>query len=260
MTCDDLALLLHASLDGELDAASAAHLERHLAGCPSCAAEARRLQALRHAIRDHATRHRLPDRDRDAIRRQLGHASSVRPSRARGILVSRRAVSGMAASLLVGLGIGGWLGPRITGPGEAEPALGQAIIDAHLRALRPGHAIDVTSSDRHTVKPWFDGRVDFSPPVKDLGEAGFALIGGRLDYVGRRQVAVIVYRRRQHQIDLFAWPVAAGTRPSGADSIEGYHVRAWTEAGFQLVAVSNLAEDELDLFVEAWREAGRPRT
>ena len=255
MSCEELTPLLHARLDGELDAASAAQVERHLATCPVCATETRRLRALRVAIRDRATYHRLPEHDRSALRRRLRQgASAPRPSRARGP-IGRRAAVGMAASLLVGLAIGGWLRPEVVGDRDQEPPLGDAVVDAHLRALRPDHAIDVVSSDRHTVKPWFDGRVDFSPPVKDIGEAGFALLGGRLDYVDQRRVAVIVYRRRQHQIDLFAWPAAPGAVTASTQSIDGYHLRAWTEGGFQMVAVSNLAEDELDLFVQAWRGA-----
>ncbi|MBX6320313.1 MAG: anti-sigma factor [Rhodospirillaceae bacterium] len=128
------------------------------------------------------------------------------------------------------------------------------ILAAHIRALQPAHAIDVVSADGHTVKPWFDGKVDFSPPVKDLGEQGFALTGGRLDQVGGRPVAVVVYRRRQHLIDLFIWPEAGpGRGPAAAFSRDGYNMRAWHQDGFSLWAASDLNASELDEFVRRWR-------
>ena len=257
MACEDMAPLLHASLDNELDAEHATRVERHLAGCPACAAELRRLRALQAAIREHATYHRLPAAHRGAVLARLRAAAGVDPTAWRGSLarpvMPRRVVGGMAASLLIGITLGSWLGPRVLGSG-GEPGLSDVLVAAHVRALQPGHAIDVVSSDQHTVKPWFDGRADFSPPVKDLGEQGFALIGGRLDYADHRTVAVVVYRRRQHQIDLFAWPLtlAAEQRPP-AGAVDGYHLRRWTQDGFQLVAVSNLNESELDEFVQRWR-------
>ena len=257
MACEDMTSLLHASLDDELDAEHATRVERHLAGCPACAAELRRLRALQAAIRGRATYHRLPAAHRDAVLARLRAAAGARPTARRGGLaphgMPRRAIGGMAASLLIGITLGSWLGPRVLGSG-GESDLSDTLVAAHVRALQPGHAIDVVSSDQHTVKPWFDGRVEFSPPVKDLGEQGFALIGGRLDYADHRTVAVVVYRRRQHQIDLFAWPLtpAAEQRPP-AGTVDGYHLRSWTQDGFRLVAVSNLNESELDEFVQRWR-------
>ena len=129
----------------------------------------------------------------------------------------------------------GFLAGRRSGGDAMESALA-----AHVRGLQPGHAIDVVSADGHTVKPWFDGKVDFSPPVKDLGDAGFALIGGRLDYVDRHVAAVIVYRRRQHQIDLFVWPEASAGAATA--TVDGYHARSWPQDGFSFWAVSDLNE------------------
>jgi anti-sigma factor RsiW len=257
MACEDMTSLLHASLDDELDAVHATRVERHLADCPACAAELRRLRVLKAAIRDHATYHHLPAAHRGAVLAHLRAAAGARPTTWRGSVarhvMPRRAIGGMAASLLIGVALGGWLGPRFLGSG-GEPNPSDALVAAHVRALQPGHAIDVVSSDQHTVKPWFDGRADFSPPVKDLGEQGFALIGGRLDYADHRTVAVIVYRRRQHQIDLFAWPlVPAADQRSPVGTVDGYHLRSWTQDGFRLVAVSDLNESELDEFVQRWR-------
>jgi anti-sigma factor RsiW len=257
MACEDMTSLLHASLDDELDAEHATRVERHLAGCPACSAELRRLRTLQTAIREHATYHRLPAAQRGVVLARLRAAAGARPTTWRGSVarhvMPRRAVGGMAASLLIGVILGGWLGPRVLGSG-GESDLSDTLVAAHVRALQPGHAIDVVSSDQHTVKPWFDGRADFSPPVKDLGEQGFALIGGRLDYADHRTVAVVVYRRRQHQIDLFAWPLAsAADQRSPAGTVDGYHLRSWAQDGFRLVAVSDLNESELDEFVRRWR-------
>jgi anti-sigma factor RsiW len=257
VACEDMTPLLHASLDDELDAEHATRIERHLGGCPACSAELRRLRTLQAAIREHATYHRLPAAYRGAVLARLRAIAGVHPTAWRSSLarhvMPRRVIGGMAASLLIGITLGSWLGPRVLGSG-GEPDLSDALVAAHVRALQPGHAIDVVSSDQHTVKPWFDGRADFSPPVKDLGERGFALIGGRLDYADHRTVAVIVYRRRQHQIDLFAWPLnPAVDQQSPAGTVDGYHLRSWTQDGFRLVAVSDLNGSELDEFVQRWR-------
>jgi anti-sigma factor RsiW len=258
MACEDMTALLHASLDDELDAEHARRVESHIRDCPSCSAELRRLRLLREAVRGHATYHRLTPARHDALRASLRRPSDPPPPRQRlgvagQVLRRRKMLGGMAASLLIGAALGGWLGQRVGGSGN-EAALTDELVGAHVRALQPGHAIDVASSDQHTVKPWFDGRADFSPPVKDLGEQGFALVGGRLDYVAHRTVAVMVYRRRQHQIDLFAWPLATTDGPDiPVSTVDGYHVRAWAQDGFRLVAVSNLNGDELDEFVQRWR-------
>ena len=207
MACDEVMDLLGPALDGELDAAHAAELERHLAGCTACAAERQRLEGLRAAVR-RASYHRLTPQGRGAIVAALRVEAGAR-KRAPAALPRRAA---MAAAVALGVGLSGSMGYWLGRSGR-EDALG-GVVGAHVRALQPGHAIDVVSADGHTVKPWFDGKVDFSPPVKDLGAEGFALIGGRLDYVQGRVAAVVVYRRRQHQIDLFVWPEAGGGAPS----------------------------------------------
>ena len=266
MACEEFGALLHASLDGELDVEHALRVERHLAECAACAAELDRLQALRAAIRRHASYHRLPAASREGLVANLRAAAAPQAPRGGGTpapprlgrrALGRRALGGMAATLLLGLVLGSWVGPSLLGPGgEEAQLLPDTLVAAHVRALQPGHGIDVVSTDQHTVKPWFNGRAEFSPPVKDLGEQGFALIGGRLDYADHRTVAVIVYRRRQHQIDLFAWPAESGAEPPPpAASVDGYHLRSWVQDGFRLVAVSDLNGSELDEFVQRWRNS-----
>lgn len=277
MRCEEIRDLIEAALDGELDAAHAAQLERHLAACPDCAAARRRLEALRAAVRNGASYHRLPpgaaDRLLAGLRAQAGAAApamaspavpspavplpvpprapALRPAAARLHPRRQALAAGIMLGLLAGGGLGFGLGQRLGGDREG---LERSVVAAHIRALQPGHAFDVASSDNHTVKPWFDGKIDFSPPVKDLGQQGFALVGGRLDYVDQKVAAVMVYRRRQHQIDLFAWPGNAAP-PVAAWSQDGYHVRAWNQDGFVLWAVSDLNESELDEFVRRWRAA-----
>lgn len=252
MPCEDMALLVQASFDGELDAAHAAEVEQHLAACPGCTSELARLQTLRTTLRDQATRHRLPDTARAAIRAQLPPAQSLSATQKPVRLVgTRRGVLGaIAAAIVAGVALDRAV-LHLLAPGDRSEL--DSLVGAHIRALQPGHSIDVVSADGHTVKPWFDGRIEYSPPVKDLGEQGFALLGGRLDYAAGRTVAVIVYRRRQHLIDLFAWPSSGDDRPQPTGAPDGYHLRQWTQDGFKLAAISDLNEAELDEFVRLWR-------
>jgi anti-sigma factor RsiW len=140
-------------------------------------------------------------------------------------------------------------------PTNNETSLVAAVVDDHVRALQPGHLEDVVSTDQHTVKPWFDGRLDFAPPVKDLKSQGFPLLGGRLDYLEGHAVAALAYGRDQHRINLFVWPA----RPGGAAPLDtsrnGYNVIHWDAGGMSLWAVSDLEASQLQTFVEDWRRA-----
>ncbi len=134
---------------------------------------------------------------------------------------------------------------------------GEQIVAGHIRALQPGHLEDVPSSDQHTVKPWFDGRIDFAPPVKDLAAQRFPLRGGRLDYAAGRPVAALVYQRDKHVIDLFVWPAAeSAARPAESTERQGYNVVHWAQDGMVLWAVSDLEASQLREFAEDWRKAG----
>jgi len=133
----------------------------------------------------------------------------------------------------------------------APPAGDDALIASHLRALQPGHLMDVASNDQHNVKPWFDGRLDYSPPVKDLSADGFVLDGGRLDYMDGRAVAALVYHRRLHVIDVYVWPQAQAPKAKEGE-YNGYNVLRWTQDGFVFWAVSDLNVDELDLLRKGW--------
>ena len=240
MSCPDKSVLLHGMLDGELDVVGALAFEAHLKECPACAAEYRRQQAIRMALR----RPELRDRAPEALRRKL-EAALQPPSVPwwRRFLGDWRwggagaAVLAMALMLLVVLPRGG-------------DDLARQLVDSHVRSLLAEHLVDVPSSDRHTVKPWFVGKIDFAPPVTDLSAEGFALAGGRLDYVAGRPAAALVYRRRLHTIDLFVWPDDGDTRAAAA-TVRGFHIRQWSRGGMSFRAVSDLGSEDLDVFVRA---------
>jgi anti-sigma factor RsiW len=141
----------------------------------------------------------------------------------------------------------------------AQPGLLDEIVASHVRALQPGHLEDVISTDQHTVKPWFDGRIDFAPPVRDLAAKQFPLLGGRLDYLSDRPVAALIYGSDKHVIDLYVWPIAKGEgngkpMPQTA-SRNGYNAVHWSEGGMDFWAVSDLEPAKLGDFVRAWRAA-----
>ncbi|MDE2051979.1 MAG: anti-sigma factor [Gammaproteobacteria bacterium] len=238
-------LLLQAEIDGELDAAEAAALAEHRAGCPVCKRNEALLLAARQALRG-ATYHRAGPELLRAVATRIG-AGGAAPQR------RRTAVPWQG---LIGFGAGAALAAAIvlTLLPFGRPQLVAALVDDHVRALQPGHLLDVVSTNQHTVKPWFDGRLDFAPPVKDLASSGFPLLGGRLDYVHGRSVAVLVYSRGKHLIELFVWP-AKGTAGQPARSArDGYNIVHWTADGMSLSAVSDLEPAGLDQFAREWRQ------
>jgi anti-sigma factor RsiW len=240
--CDKL-LLVQAEFDGELDAAEAVAIAAHRATCPVCRAGWATLAAARTALRGAGLQEQAsPELRRALERRFAAPAQRTRPRWWREV-VGFATGAAIAASLML------MLHPA------TQPNLLAALVDDHVRALQPGHLTDVISTDRHTVKPWFDGKLDFAPPVKDLAAAGFPLLGGRLDYLAGRTVAALAYAGGKHPINLFVWPQAsAGTAPELAER-DGFTVIHWSEGGMALWAVSDLERDQLEGFVRAWRNA-----
>ena len=249
MTCDEICNLLPLYIDGELDFVRHLEIERHVQDCAACAQQLTREQDLHSAFADPLLYQRAPVALRERIR------SSLRPSRRR---LAPLAVTGrvaMAASVLLAIGLGAWLIVRGVSPAAGDRQLAQAVVSSHIRSLMPGHAPDVVSTDRHTVKPWFAGKLKFSPPVKDLAEHGFPLTGGSLDYIDGHEAAALIYKRQKHVINLFIWPAATeGNRPLEALSQNGYHVVDWTGDGFSFWAVSDLNETELREFARLVRD------
>jgi anti-sigma factor RsiW len=248
LKCDKI-LLVQAEFDGELDAAEAAALAVHRQECAICQAAAAELTQARALIGDDLYQ---PVRDefRQRIIAQLAAAASPRipPS-----LGWRRRWWPSAA----GFGIGAACAAGLTALmlTSAQIDLTEQIVAGHVRALQPGHLEDVASTDQHTVKPWFDGRIDFAPPVKDLVAERFALRGGRLDYIGGRPVATLVYQRDKHLIDLYVWPATDVERSPETMQRQGYNIVHWTRNGMALWAVSDLEPSQLREFVEAWRRS-----
>lgn len=247
MNCPETQQLLHGYVDGELDLRNHLEVEQHLHDCPACAQAHRALQATRDMISAEDLRFEPPPDLRDRVLAALPGPAPI----GRGPRPLRQLWPALAASLLVGVMIGGGL-VRFFAPQPAGALLAEELLASHVRSqLLPEHRVDVASSDRHTVKPWFAGKLDFSPPVPDLAAEGFALIGGRLDYLDHRTVAALVYQRRQHLINVFLWPstpdAAAAPRTL---SRQGYHLLSWTHSGMTYHAVSDLNETELHDFVE----------
>jgi anti-sigma factor RsiW len=255
--CDKV-LLVQAELDGELDAAAAAALAAHRAECPVCRAAAAELAQARGLLaaspRDELY-YAMPDDVRARLAARLsGAASPARPRlQARGGWGwwSRRWWPAPAG---FGLGAACAAAVALLMLTSQSPDVAAQIVAGHIRALQPGHLEDVVSTDKHTVKPWFDGRIDFAPPVKDLAADRFPLKGGRLDYIAGRPVAALVYQRDKHLIDLYVWPVPSDSpRPPTTAEAQGYNIVHWREGGMALWAVSDLEPAQLRQFVEDWR-------
>lgn len=242
MSCELTTSVLHGYIDGELDAARAADFERHLLSCPQCTSALETQEVLRATIERAGLYERAPVALRRKIEEQYRKPVEVAPFKAR---VRPTQWLALAAALILAFLIGVRLLP---GPGghRGQTELASAIVDAHLRSLQPGHLEDVISTDQHTVKPWFDGRVDFAPPVRDLATGGFPLQGGRLDVVQGHPVAVLVYGRRKHVINVFIWPTAEPDAGPQSGSQLGYNWVDWRKAGMELRAVSDVTPSDLD--------------
>ena len=242
---------LSAHLDDELDPVTSAAVSAHLAACASCTRAAERLRGLRTALRSELETHAAPDRLRERIAAATA-APGVAPMRlppARAMRPRVRPSWGALAAALVAVAAVSWAVYERTAVAPAEALAGE-VVSGHVRSLMAGHLMDVASSDRHTVKPWFDGRLDFAPPVEDLAASGFPLLGGRLDYLGARAVAALVYGRRRHVINLFLWP-RSGSQPARALTRRGYHAVHGVAGGMEYWAVSDLDPAELAGFVDS---------
>jgi anti-sigma factor (TIGR02949 family) len=247
VTHRELELQLDAYVDGELAPGEAQELEAHLQECGECARLHDARMALSNAIREQVPAWRAPDELRKRVQSALHEAAGARTPHAwaRTLPLAWRSLA-LAASLAA-VAVGSW---RFALDRARGNALADQVLASHVRALMPGHLTDVASSDQHTVKPWFNGKLDFSPPVYDFAGRGFPLIGGRLDYVGSRPVATLVYARRQHVIDVFLWPAAQETTGGPTVTRQGYHLLTWTTQQYVYWVASDLEASELRDFAE----------
>jgi len=258
VACEDNTLLLHAYSDGELDLVRSLEIEEHLKTCTFCAQELRNQQILKDGIRSADLYYRAPD----ALRARViasGSAVSV-PTRRQSLAVAsvlrtvrRRPVLewlAVAAAILITLGLGVRFIPGVLNARQGD-LVAEELVASHIRSLQPGHLMDIVSTDQHTVKPWFDGKIDFAPPVRDLTRQGYPLIGGRLDYVGGRNVAALVYQLRKHYINVFIWPddQKQGNRPEFV-SKQGYNVACMSSGGMRLCGVADTNAEDLRQFMQ----------
>jgi len=271
MTCEEARPLIHGYADAELDLASSLELERHLARCAQCAAAYREIRVLRGALRSGMANYDAPESLRTAVRGAIADARRAQgverrdtPTRLPSTLrlpttvppPSRWATAIAAVAVLLVIVLAGGL--RRSRP-LGDDLIGNEIVANHVRSLMANHLADVISTNQHTVKPWFDGKIDFAPTVKDFAAQGFPLSGGRLDYADGHAVAALVYRRREHIINLFTWPVSdTGENAPRLERRQGYNLVHWRRAGMEYWAVSNLNAAELMKFAALMRDDVTP--
>ncbi|MBB3964867.1 anti-sigma factor family protein [Rhizobium metallidurans] len=255
--CDQWGPVLHAFIDGELDLVRAAELEAHLAVCPDCREEVERVRGARQRIGREGVRFTMPEETRlqvlDALAREQGVGVPAQRSGAAASSWSRffrfvrdwsfvPSLAALAASAML----------FVNAPAP-ELGIQDQLLASHVQSMLADHLVDVQTSDQHTVKPWFNGRIDFSPPVNDLAKDGFPLVGGRVDYVGGRVVAALVYRRNGHVINLFVWPQTAGRQTDGEH--DGYNMVEWSANGLVFWAVSDASVGDLSAFRSSFMRA-----
>jgi anti-sigma factor RsiW len=248
MTCADVQRQLHPYSDGELEVNRHLQIEEHLAKCAACAEQKKQLRSLRAAIASPSLYFHAPAALRTQVQR------GVRPV-VRGWR-SWMQLAAVAAGVVLLTGISGTVVMLLsrTGP-AAEDRLAEWVVASHIRSLQAGHLADVASTDQHTVKPWFRGKLDFSPTVPDLAEQGYTLSGGRLDYLVDQPVAALVYQRRSHAINLFTWR-GSSTEEKAVQVLarQGFHIRHWQRDGMIYWAISDLNDQDLDEFVRLFQE------
>ncbi len=237
--CASMEFMLQADVDGQLDIGDSAQLAMHLEQCPACRERHAALTGLSAQLRKELPYHVAPAHLYRAVEMSLRAPARRRLPGWKWFAFPLAVGPALAVALTFAL-----IAPR-------EDVMSESVVASHIRALQPGHLMDVVSTDRHTVKPWFDGKLDYSPPVKDLASQGFPLAGGRLDYLAGRSVAALDYRRAKHDINFYVWPSADVSAESGERN--GYHFIRWSQDNMQFWAISDLNQAELNEFVRLWR-------
>jgi anti-sigma factor (TIGR02949 family) len=237
MSCEYVERDLDAYLDRELDTESAMAVRDHLSGCALCRRQVAEREALSRLVRT-APYYSAPDRLRTRVLAQTTRSKSV-----------RRALAWAAAAVVV-VSVGGAM--SLWRPASRGDAIADEVVNSHVRSLMANHLFDVQSTDQHTVKPWFLGKLDFSPPVLDLASIEFPLVGGRLDYIGGRPMAALVYQRQKHTINVFISPERDDAFARDyVRSVRGFHIHHWIRDAMSFWAVSDLNDAELTELVKA---------
>ena len=262
MNCAECEILLHALIDGELDAGHAREVEAHVAECSTCAEKLKAFRALHETMRAANLKEAAPASLRERLDTALPPLSAqpARPTvRREFVRPSRRGFfGGFAAGAVLSGAVAASLMLTVF-RGDEDRTIADEVVSAHIRSLQAGHLMDVQTSDQHTVKPWFNGKLDVAPPVIDLTAEGFTLLGGRLDYIDGEPVASVVYRRRKHIINLFvAQRLGSAHASVSPRTVQGYNVRHWSQQGLDFWAVSDLDAVELGEFVGKITAAVQP--
>jgi len=239
--CADRELLLGGLIDGELDAANTALIEAHVARCEGCREQLERLQAVSSLLRTDGVRHSAPE----TLTQRIANSPELSPKAGNRQVLPGWLAPGLAGALAASLAM------VLLVPASEQSGIDQQLVSSHVRSLQPGHLTDVQTTNQHIVKPWFNGKIDFAPPVPELADQGFPLAGGRLDSIDGKTVAAIVYHRRLHTVNLFVWPAkSAGERISAED---GFELAEWSDGGLRFAAVSDIPPPELRQFERAFR-------
>jgi anti-sigma factor RsiW len=254
MKCNDATMLISAYADGETDRRQSRAIEGHLAACPDCAAKHEQVAELRARVRNEVPRYSAPPALRASVLASIDAAKRSEPVRIR---ISDRwrwltggALAGCAATVLA------WFVGTTMIAYQENHDIAMEAVTSHVRATLGNHLIQVASSNQHTVKPWLSARLDYSPPVPDMQEQGFTLLGGRIDYLDQRAMATLVYRIRDHTIDVFVCPRAARMPPLPMRTIRGINVAYASGTHMDWLAVSDVSPDVLATFVESLARAG----
>jgi len=249
MSCDRADTVLHAYFDNEMDSLGAAEFERHLEQCVECAGALAALKDLRSSVNRAQLYQKAPALLRKKI---LVDVAAARPIE---IAPARATWQWLAIAAVVLLFISvGWQVASVHRGEDSNAVLAAELVDAHLRSLQPGHLSDVVSTDQHTVKPWFDGKLDFAPPVRDFAEQGFPLQGGRLDVIHGRTIAALVYGRRKHLVNVFIWPTTERDASPRTGSRQGYQWINWRQGGMEFCAVSDTSSSDLEQLQRLFRD------
>jgi anti-sigma factor RsiW len=250
MSCSQFQDLIHGHLDGELDLLRSLEVEKHLPTCEGCMRTYQNQQAMRAAIREGSLYHQSPPQLRQRILSAIQEEAAPSPMRIHRAADVRWWI-GMAAAILIVAGFTWQLIPRMSD----SNAMTAELVSDHVRSLLATHLMDVPSTDQHTVKPWFNGKIDFSPTVQNFEKDGFMLVGGRLDYAGGRNIAALVYQHQKHFINVFVWPIANEQKlASQSLSTRGYHVVQWSGDGFNYTAISDMAMNDLQRLAQLMQQ------